>query len=120
MGAEADAALPLPRSNDEFFGLEGILDIEITITENDWNSLRFQTQTQDQLFGGDCLDGPRPNPFAYFSASVVVDGVALSEVGVRKEGFLGNLSYDKPSLELKFDHNSENRHSVNPCLRFST
>ena len=102
----AQPNIPLPPSNDDFFQIDTILEVDIEMQETDWNSLRFQTQTLDQVLGGDCLDGPRANPFSYFNANVTVNGTTLTDVGIRKEGFLGNLSYDKPSLELKFDHNS--------------
>ena len=33
----------------------------------------------------------------------VVDGVALSDVGLRKKGFLGSLDDNKPSLKISLD-----------------
>jgi hypothetical protein len=85
MGVDAQPAVPLPPSNDEFFQLNTLLDIEIEMVENDWNSLRYQTQTLDQVLGGDCLDGPRPNPFSYFNANVTSTGQpSMTSVSAKK------------------------------------
>ena len=41
--------------------------------------------------------------FTWFEATVTVDGAAYAEAGVRKKGFFGSLSTEKPSLKLRFD-----------------
>ena len=42
------------------------------------------------------------SPFTYFKGNVIVDGVRIEDVGIRKKGFLGSLSEDRPSLKIKF------------------
>ncbi|MBI3180497.1 MAG: CotH kinase family protein, partial [Deltaproteobacteria bacterium] len=79
-----------------------VLDIEITMTPADWDALRAQTRTLDSILGQNCLDEPRPRPFTYFPADITIDGEPVPMVGVRKKGFLGSLSTEKPSLKIKF------------------
>ena len=99
--AAQDAAGP---PGDHWFALEHVLDVAVEMAPADWDRLRRQTRTMADLFGGsDCLAQPFAQIFSWFAADVTVDGVRYGEVGVRKKGFLGSLSEEKPSLKLRFD-----------------
>ena len=89
-----------------YFDLDRVLDIEIQIDPEDWDTLRHQTRTFEDVlaeieeFG---LSRPFSNIYSWFSGTVTVDGEAHSDVGVRKKGFLGSQSDTKPALKLRFD-----------------
>ena len=92
--------------SDAYFALERVMDIEIEIAPEDWDTLRHQTRTFDDVmaeiekYG---LSRPFANIYSWFSGTVTVDGETHSDVGVRKKGFLGSQSDTKPSLKLRFD-----------------
>ncbi len=89
-GPGAEALYPSDRS----------LDVAITLSESDFDLIRAQGRTINQVFSG-CLD---PD-FAYteVQGSLSVDGRELSEVSIRKKGWLGSLSVNKPSFRLVLD-----------------
>ena len=91
---------------DAYFALDRVLDIEIEIAPEDWDTLRHQIRTFEDVmakieeYG---LSRPFANIYTWFSGTVTVDGETHSNVGVRKKGFLGSQSDIKPSLKLRFD-----------------
>ena len=95
-----------PHRSDVFFALERVLDIRIEIDVEDWDTLRHQTRTLEDVlaeieeYG---LSRPFANIYSWFSATVTVDGETHADVGVRKKGFVGSQSDTKPSLKLRFD-----------------
>ena len=93
-----------PHPSDPYFALDRVLDVSIEIAPEDWDRLRGQTRTlADILVGADCLDSPADDIFTWFEATVTVDDETLTQVGVRKKGFLGSLSKVKPALKVRFD-----------------
>ena len=97
--AETDAS-------DAYFALDRVLDISIEIAAEDWDTLRHQTRTFEDLmaeieeYG---LSRPFADIYDWFSGTVTVDGETHTDVGVRKKGFIGSQSDTKPSLKLRFD-----------------
>lgn len=88
---------------DWLFSPDTLLDIEVDISEGDWDALRFQNRTILDIFGETCGSAPAGSPFTYVPATVTVNGEVMENVGIRKKGFLGSLDNDKPSLKIKFD-----------------
>ena len=86
-----------------YFEPDRVLEVAIELAPEDWEALRLETRGIADILGGDCLDGPPEQLFSWFPATVTVDGVTLEEAGVRKKGYLGSMSYDKPSLKVRFD-----------------
>ncbi len=99
-GPDADGG---PGADDALFAPDHLLEVEIEMAEADWDELRAQTRSFFDIFGGDCLDDPFESPFTYFRADLTVDGDEYPQVGLRKKGFLGSLSEEKPSLKVKLD-----------------
>jgi hypothetical protein len=95
-GAEAEAA----PSDAPLFDPLRVIEVELTLSPEDWDAVRLQTRGVDLLAGADCQSQPFENPFTYVHAEVVVDGVKLTDVGLRKKGFLGSLDENKPSLKI--------------------
>ena len=97
---------PEPHPSDAYFALDRVMAISIEIDGADWDTLRHQTRTLEDVFAeieefG--LSRPFANIYTWFSATVTVDGETHTEVGVRKKGFVGSQSDTKPSLKLRFD-----------------
>ena len=97
---------PATHPSDAYFALDRVMDISIEIEVEDWDTLRRQTRTLEDVFAeieeyG--LSQPFADIYTWFSATVTVDGETYAEVGVRKKGFVGSQSDTKPSLKLRFD-----------------
>ncbi|MGB0591167.1 MAG: CotH kinase family protein [Myxococcota bacterium] len=85
------------------FDPECVLDVRIEMSPVDWRMLRNQTRPLADIVQGDCLDSPPSEVFDWFEAEISVSGREVSTVGLRKKGFLGSLSEEKPSLKVRFD-----------------
>lgn len=93
-----------PDPSEVMFDPARLLEVDIELLPADWDALRRQTRDlADTLGRPECLAAPFPSPFTYFPARVTVDGVAVENSAVRKKGFLGSLSEQKPSLKISFD-----------------
>ncbi len=101
-----------PHPTDPYFALGRVLDVDIEIAPGDWDTLRHQTRTFEDLIeeiGTDCLSKPFTHIYSWFPAQVTVDGETHAKVGIRKKGFIGSQSSDKPSLKLRFDRYDDGR-----------
>ena len=87
---------------DDLFPPDRVLDVQITIDNSAWNTLRRQTRDRGTL--GNRQSAPIPSPFTYFPAKVTIEGVTYPKVGLRKKGFLGSLHTSRPSLKVKLDY----------------
>jgi len=84
---------------DRLFDPQHLVDVQITIDEEDWDDVRLPTRS---FF--DALQNVKAeSPFKYRKATVTIDGVVVKDVGIRKKGFLGSLDTDRPSLKIRFD-----------------
>ena len=88
----------------DLFAADRVLDVQITIAKRDWNSLRMQSRSFEKALSAARKEGEFDKPYTYFDADVVIDGVQLEGVGVRKKGFLGSQSGTRPSLKIKLNH----------------
>ncbi|HND55201.1 MAG TPA: CotH kinase family protein, partial [Pirellulaceae bacterium] len=84
---------------EQIFAPRRIVEVAIEMKEDDWRALCAQNRNFVSALGGTGED----KPFSYFSADVTIDGKKISNVGVRKKGFLGSLDAVRPSLKIKFD-----------------
>ena len=86
--------------------MDRVLEVRIEITEKDWDKLRHQTRTFEDVMAEIAeykLTQPFADIYTWFSATVTIDGETHTEVGIRKKGFLGSQSDTKPSLKLRYD-----------------
>ena len=86
--------------------MDRVLEVSIEIAEEDWDTLRHQTRTFDDLMAEIekyKLSRPFADIYDWFPATVTIDGETHTEVGVRKKGFLGSQSDTKPALKLRYD-----------------
>lgn len=96
--------------SDVVYDPEHLLQVSIEMEEADWDALREQTRDAFDLLTGDCQSEPFENPFTWFPGTITLDGETVGTVGVRKKGFLGSLSVDKPSLKIDTDEYVDGLH----------
>ena len=92
--------------SDAYFAIDRVLEVSIEIDPDDWDTLRHQTRTFEELMAEIekyNLSQPFADIYTWFPATVTIDGETNAEVGVRKKGFLGSQSDTKPSLKLRYD-----------------
>ncbi len=90
---------PAPSDDDAAFDPDHVIDVSITMADDDWLALRTKGRDASTL-ATECRQ-PAAKIYPYYNARMSVDGVALSDVEVRKKGFLGSLSVLRPSLKLR-------------------
>lgn len=80
------------------FTPDRVAEIEIRMSADDWREVRLSHRdaSLSVLPGAD--DG-----YQYRRAEIRIDGVLVSQVGVRKKGFIGSVVSTRPSLKVKFD-----------------
>ena len=89
-----------PDPSAPLFDPTKLLDVSIELAPKDWDLLRQEGRKLPTVMGG-CADPTFS--FTYFKAAVTINGKRLTDVGLRKKGFLGSLSVVRPSLKLKFN-----------------
>lgn len=96
-----------PLADDGLYPTDRVLQIDITMKKDDWQALLGQQRHYLDLIGASCLVSPPANPYTWFEAEVTVDGVSIDGAGVRKKGFYGTPSQEKPSLKIDLDRFAE-------------
>ena len=89
---------------DDIFPTDRVIDVQITISQRDWDTIRFQSRDFMTALSASRQFAPMESPFTYVEASVSIDGVVFPKVGLRKKGFIGSLSHTRPSLKIKLNH----------------
>ena len=89
---------------DDIFPTDRVLDIQITVADKDWDTIRYQSRDFFSALHESRKVAPPEAPYTYVDASMTIDGVVFPNVGVRKKGFLGSLSTTRPSLKVKLNH----------------
>ncbi|SVA75169.1 uncharacterized protein METZ01_LOCUS128023 [marine metagenome] len=89
---------------DDLFPKDRLLEVNITIAEQDWDKIRYQRRTRENALPPSRQFEPPPPPYSYVEASVTIDGVTFPKVGLRKKGFLGSQDTTRPSLKVKLDY----------------
>lgn len=89
---------------DDIFPTERVLDIQITVSKQDWNKIRYQSRNFVEVLNESRQFEPPEHPYTYVEASVSIDGVVFPKVGLRKKGFIGSQSHTRPSIKIKLNH----------------
>ena len=92
---------------DDLFPRDRLLEINVTIAEENWDTLRYQRRTRENALPPSRKFQPPPSPYSYVEADVSIEGVTYKNVGIRKKGFLGSQDTTRPSLKVKLDYNKE-------------
>ncbi|MBT3220693.1 MAG: hypothetical protein HN348_16525 [Proteobacteria bacterium] len=78
--------------------------VQAQMTDEVWYDLTHETRLfYEIILGPDCLDEPIPNVFEWYPGNVAVDGENLSQVGFRKKGLIGSISWTRPALKIDSD-----------------
>jgi hypothetical protein len=91
------------------FDPELVMDVEVFMTQANWDALRLEPRELQDLFPPTCPKAPAPSPFDFFPANIVMNGVTVSDVGIRKKGFLGSINSTRPSLRIDVDEFNDNQ-----------
>lgn len=89
---------------DDVFPTERIIDVQITLPQQDWDTIRYQSRDIRTALSASRQFKPMENPYTYVEASISIDGVVFPKVGIRKKGFIGSLSSTRPSLKIRLNH----------------
>ncbi|MYA99564.1 hypothetical protein F4X90_07790, partial [Candidatus Poribacteria bacterium] len=89
---------------DDIFPTDRVIDVQITVSQRDWDTIRYQSRDFATALGASRQFKPMENPYTYVEASVSIDGVVFPKVGLRKKGFIGSQSHTRPSLKVKLNH----------------
>ena len=82
------------------FPTASVLDVQITVEEQDWDTIRYQSRNLFTALQEQRKYGPVKGPYTYVTATVTIGGVEFPEVGLRKKGFVGSQNTDRPSLNV--------------------
>lgn len=101
--AASRGAAPGPAPDEALFDLGRLLEVRIELAPADWDALRLEHHDLLAALGPTRFDKPEPDPYHTYRARVTIDGESVGWVGIRKRGFLGSASAQRPSLGLRFD-----------------
>ncbi len=91
---------------EDIFDRERLIQIYLQMPASDFNTLRSEGRPLDNTLGG-C---PAADfDYTDFKAQANIDGTEISNVAIRKKGYLGSLSRIRPSIKLNFDTYEEGR-----------
>ena len=93
----------------DIFPRDEVLQIEITVDQDDWDEIRMQKRSFAEALGPSRQFETVESPFSYVSADVTINGKLFENVGLRKKGFLGSLDSRRPSLKVKLDKYQKGR-----------
>ena len=86
-------------TSEEIFDRQRLLEVAIEVDEKDWDTIR----TQSRNFAAAMVKPAPPKPYTWVRANITVDGHRISNVAIRKKGFIGSQDSERPSLKIKFD-----------------
>ena len=104
LGIAAHDSIAKELKLDDIFPTDRIIDVQITVSQQDWDTIRYQSRDFMTALGASRQFKPMESPYTYVEASVSIDGVAFPKVGLRKKGFIGSLSSTRPSLKIRLNH----------------
>ncbi len=104
LGIAAHNSIAKELTLDDIFPTDRVIDVQITVSQQDWDTIRYQSRDFMTALGASRQFKPMERPYTYVEASVSIDGVVFPKVGLRKKGFIGSLSSTRPSLKIKLNH----------------
>ena len=107
LGIAAHDSIAEELTLDDIFPTDRVIDVKITISQRDWDTIRYQSRDFMTALGASRQFKPMESPYTYVEASVSIDGVLFPKIGLRKKGFIGSLSSTRPSLKIKLNHIDE-------------
>ncbi len=105
----APPALAEELSSADLFPSDRVLDVQITLAEKDWDTIRNQSRNFFEALQASRKTEPVESPYTYVEAKLSIDGVEFPRVGIRKKGFIGSQSSSRPSLKIKLNYVDKQR-----------
>ncbi len=103
VGGCKPVTLEVVGQDEDNFEPDHVVQVSIEMEDDAWDSLRNESRSFLTEFIGDCRSEPFQGDYTTFHADIEVDGESLSNVGIRKKGFIGSQSTSKPSLKINMD-----------------
>ena len=104
ISANAQFETPHQITLDDLFPTDRLLDIQISLANQDWDTIRFQQRNIETEFQERRKFEPIAPPYTYVEGRITIDGVAFPQVGIRKKGFIGSQDSTRPSLKIKLNY----------------
>ena len=95
------------QSLSELFPRDRVLEVEITVDEEDWDEIRNQSRDFAEALQPSRQFGSVDSPYTYVKATVTIDGVEYPGIGLRKKGFIGSQDNQRPSLKIKLNRSDK-------------
>jgi len=76
----------------DLYAFENLLKIELTMKPTAWDKVRWQKREQ--------VEG-KWKGFTYQKGDIRINGTLIESVGIRKKGFIGSISAQRPALKIK-------------------
>lgn len=115
-GGAKSEVLPPGDETELLFAKDRLMEFKFELDPAEWDTLRNQHRSFEELIFGSCMVAPPTRVFGYFPAAVTVDvkdgktqPITVTTVGLRKKCFLGSDRTDKPSLKVKLDEYVEDQ-----------
>lgn len=90
---------------------ENLLKIELFMDKDAWDKVRFSRRgKKKQKVDGNWIT--TTSDYEHQPGDVIINGVKIRNVGIRKKGGQGSLSAQRPSLKLKFNKYKKGREFV--------
>ncbi|MSU61251.1 MAG: hypothetical protein EXS31_02460 [Pedosphaera sp.] len=86
------------------FAPDHVLDISIILPEAEFEKMRNQSRDPALEFSKTRLEHAAERPYTWFQSEVTIDGARFAKVGVRKRGFFGSTSQERPALNIDLAH----------------
>lgn len=94
---------PAPYNADQLFDPSRLVRIELHVAPGDWETLSKQHRSLIKTLRTDVAPAEKEDMFDYFRAELTIDGVKVGPVAIRKKGFVGSMSRERPSLKIQLD-----------------
>ena len=88
-----------PAQGLEVFDTNRVARIEIQVSEADWNELRYQHR-EAEFFPEEGKAAPE-DPYTWFPAEVMINGIKVGRGEVRKKGYIGSNDIRRPALKVR-------------------
>ena len=98
-----------PFDSDRFFDPTRLVRIDLKMTTNDWNAMRVQHRLLIKTLRTDIPPSEQDKFSDKFRAELTIDGTPVGTVSVRKKGFVGSLSPDRPSLKITLNEYDQDK-----------
>ena len=96
------AVTAVQAADPDFFGGDRLHQVRISLPTNEWAALRIEHPDFVAQMGPQRTNGRPARAYQNHRGTLEFDGVAIPDVAVRKKGFIGSVSRERPALNFDF------------------